>query len=121
MANIDTVKTDTPKSVQASQPSERRCQTPPTDILENDAEYLLLADMPGVEADAVNIQLNANELVIEGSASNLFGSPIAYRRVFQVGPGIDPNGISAELKQGVLHLSAKKSEALKPRDRKSVV
>ena len=43
------------------------------------------------------------------------GTPYVYRRAFHVGPGIDPNRISAELKHGVLRVTARKSDALKPR------
>jgi len=115
MSNIQNVTSNDSLAVQERTARTPRYQTPATDILENESEYLLLADMPGVKPDDVSIELSQNQLTIEAKREGFHGVPVAYRRVFQVGTGVDPNGISAELKQGVLHLVAKKSDALKPR------
>ena len=85
------------------------------DIYENAAEYLLFADLPGVEPGAVDVELEGNELSIEAKLPRNNGFSAVYKRTFQVGPGIDPSGISAELKYGVLRLTARKSEAVRPR------
>lgn len=115
MSNIETVKNDSTRSLRSDESTEPVYVTPLADILENDNEYLVLADMPGVNPEAMTIQLDSNELHIEGEHEALDGSREIFRRVFRVGPGIDPDGISAELKQGVLHLVAKKSDARRPR------
>ena len=43
------------------------------------------------------------------------GDVVRYYRAFRMPEVIDPNGISADLKQSVLHVHVKKSEAAKPR------
>lgn len=115
MSNIETVKTDSTRSLRTEDRAEPVYVTPLADILENDDEYVVLADMPGARAEAVSIELESNELRIEGEHEALDGSKEIYRRVFRVGPGVDPEGITAEVKLGVLHLVAKKNDARRAR------
>jgi len=115
MTNIETAKNESLRSLRNEENPEPVFVTPLADILENDTEYVVLADMPGVSPGAMTVELESNELRIEGEHSALDGSKEVYRRVFRVGPGVDPEGISAELKQGVLHVVAKKSDARRPR------
>jgi len=115
MSNIETVRTESTRAVRADETPEPVYTTPLADILENDTEYMVLADMPGVTPESMTVELEANELRLEGEHEALDGTKEIYRRAFRVGPGVDPNGISAELKQGVLHLVAKKSDARRPR------
>ena len=103
---------------------ERTTLVPACDVHENKDEILVIADLPGVEGDALKINLEKGELVIEahrdGSAQEgaflgaEWGS-CEFRRRFSVPSGVDPSKISAELKDGVMHLHLPKSEALKPR------
>ena len=90
---------------------------PPVDIFENPDELLLVADLPGVEPDSLNIQLDPPELRIEGRSSLPKESErmLYYVRRFQVGETIDPDGIHAELRNGVLNVHLKKSNAHRPR------
>jgi len=115
MANIETVSKDINRAASPRPPAEVQYQIPAADILENEDGYLVLADMPGVTPSDIAIQLESNELSIVGERQSTEGEPIVYRRVFQVGSGVDPDGISAELKSGVLHLHAKKSESRRTR------
>lgn len=89
---------------------------PPVDIYENDQELLLVADLPGVNSDALNLHVDPPELRIEGRRA-AFGSEDAstYVRAFQISDSIDPNGISAELRNGVLNVHLKKASAQQPR------
>ena len=102
---------------------QRRWQTTPVDIYENEEELLLIADLPGVKADNLTIHMDKNDLTIEGlrtpakhdsSLVEEFAS-FDYRRAFVVPPGIDEKKIKAETKHGVLRLHLPKSEAAKPR------
>ena len=115
MANIQTVNntSSSPEQVPAAEHTQFR--TPATDILENEDGYLLLADMPGVDPADISIQLEANVLSIEGKCRGVEHCDVVYQREFKVGSGVDPDGVSAELKHGVLHVKAKKNEARKPR------
>jgi HSP20 family molecular chaperone IbpA len=90
---------------------------PLVDIFENETELLLVADLPGVEPDGLNVQLDPPELKIEGRAmrSEHEEQPTYYVRKFQVSESIDPEAISAELNQGVLQVHLPKNSAQRPR------
>ena len=94
----------------------------PVDIYENSNELLLLADLPGVTADNLKIDIDNNELTVEGKRGEDAGdesdSPLpapSYRRAFTLPSGIDHNKVAAEIKHGVLTLHLPKAEAIKPR------
>ena len=99
--------------------------TPAVDIFETDKEITLLADMPGVKTDNLNIDLRDNVLTLDGDVK----SPEAdnevdvfreyrtgkYYRQFNLSELIDQANIDAQLKDGVLRLTLPKVEAAKPR------
>lgn len=87
---------------------------PSVDVLENDAELLLLADMPGASAESIVVQVDDRQIAIEAQRT-MHGESMRYRRVFQLPSIVDPDGISAELRDGVLHVHLKKSEQAKRR------
>ena len=93
--------------------------TPPVDIYENQDEILVVADFPGVPKDALSVRLDRSELVIEGTqaapGAQSQSRALAFSRVFRVPNTVDPNGVSAELSQGVLRVHLAKSEAAKPK------
>lgn len=97
---------------------------PAVDIYESESELTLLADMPGVPIENVDINLDNDQLTIKGSTSvgqeegtlllreYLVGD---YYRQFTVSNIIDRDKISASMKDGVLKLVLPKAEAAKPR------
>jgi HSP20 family molecular chaperone IbpA len=98
--------------------------SPRIDIWEADDELLLFADMPGVDAESLDIQFENRELRIHGkvcprheSINFLYGEYGIgdFYRTFSIGEAIDGEKISAELKNGVLRLHLPKTEAVKPR------
>jgi HSP20 family protein len=89
--------------------------TPRVDVYENPDELLMLADMPGASADSVYVRLEGEQLTLEAERALNSQASVRYFRVFRMPATIDANGISAELKSGVLHVHLKKSEAAKPR------
>jgi len=114
----------TKKSLDKPEPvQQRNWQAPAFDIYENNEELLLIADLPGVMTDHLKIQIDKNELIIEGVRTPtkhdhaLVDESLLcdYRRSFIVPPGIDDKKIKAETKHGVLRLHLTKSEAVKPR------
>jgi len=115
MANQNLAKNEDSGQVQTGSSVEPHWLTPAVDIYENEQEYVLLADLPGVEPDAISIQLEANELRIQGQVKTSEETSHVYARAFQVGPGVDPGKVSAEVEHGVLKLTAKKSVAHQPR------
>jgi HSP20 family protein len=99
--------------------------TPAVDIFETDKEITLLADMPGVKAGDLNIDLHENVLTLDGSVKSPQGADEVdvlmeyrtgkYYRQFTLSQVIDQAKIDAELKDGVLRLRLPKVEAATPR------
>jgi len=108
--------------------AQARFLVPSVDIVETTDEYVLLADMPGVEKKGVELLLESNELTILGKrcpapdkgtpkATVLHTESVAadYRRIFVLDPVIDTTRITAEIEQGVLTVRLPKAEKVKPR------
>ena len=93
--------------------------TPPVDIYENEDEILVVADFPGVPKEALSVWLDRSELFIEGTQAAPEGHEparvLAFSRSFRVPNTVDPDGVSADLAQGVLRVHLAKSEAAKPK------
>lgn len=100
-----------------------RTYTPATDILERADEIILIADMPGVSEDSIDITLENNQLTIQGyvrmeqpEGQSLYYAEYEsgdYYRAFSVNETIDRDKIEANLKNGVLRLRLPKLEAAK--------
>jgi HSP20 family molecular chaperone IbpA len=76
------------------------------DVYENDNELLLLADLPGVAADGLDVRVENGELTIEGRR----GEKSKYRRVFALeNAGFDLEKIAARQSNGVLELRLPKA------------
>jgi HSP20 family protein len=99
--------------------------TPAVDIFETEDELTLLADMPGVKAEDLSIDLREGTLTLSGEAQSPEGPNEnevfreyrtgKYFREFTVSEMIDQAKIEAELRDGVLRLRLPRAEAAKPR------
>ncbi|MBW2169736.1 MAG: Hsp20/alpha crystallin family protein [Deltaproteobacteria bacterium] len=99
--------------------------TPAVDIFETDQEITLLADMPGVKAKDLNIDLRDDILTLDGEVETPEGKSEVdvfreyqsgkYSRQFSLSQVIDQAKIDAELKDGVLRLKLPKVAAATPR------
>jgi len=98
---------------------------PDVDIYETEKEIVVLADMPGVTAEKLNINLKDNILTLDGEVEPLEGKEEReifkefetgrYYRQFSLSQVIDQSKIEAELKDGVLKLILPKVEKATPR------
>lgn len=97
---------------------------PAVDIYESQNELTLLADMPGVANDGVDIDLKDDQLTIRGKAGTeeQTGTVLLreysvgdYYRQFTLSNAIDREKITAAMKDGVLKVVLPKAEAAKPR------
>ncbi|MBW1799451.1 MAG: Hsp20/alpha crystallin family protein [Deltaproteobacteria bacterium] len=97
---------------------------PPVDIFENRDSLVLIADMPGVSGEGVDIHLKDNELTINGRIVDdpPESAPVyeeyetgSYLRRFTLSSAIDQSKIEASMKNGVLKVVLPKAEAAKPR------
>lgn len=75
----------------------------------------MLADMPGAASDSVSVRLEGAQLTFESDRMLPGGHAVRYYRAFRMPATIDPNAISADLRDGVLHVHLEKSDAAKPR------
>jgi len=90
---------------------ERSWVSPAVDVFESEVEYLLVADMPGVQVDELHLDLDGGELTLEGTR----GSRSGYRRVFRVPDTVDVDKVGAEMAEGVLRVHLPKQERVLPR------
>jgi HSP20 family molecular chaperone IbpA len=99
--------------------------TPDVDIYETDREITLLADMPGVAASDVSIDLQDHVLTISGRVRPWEGPGESdvlvefeigkYYRQFTLSGAIDQDKIAAKLEDGVLRLTLVKAQHALPR------
>ncbi len=90
------------------------CFVPLVDIFETPTGLKLIADMPGVSAETLSVDLEGQTLTISGQVSALpyAGKSLLqeyetgdYYRQFTLSGNIDGGGITALLKDGVLELN----------------
>ena len=98
--------------------------TPAVDICETEKELIILADMPGVKSDGVEIELKEGILSVEGRIPPLGQTgelllteyrPGNYFRSFRVTEGVDADKIAASISNGVLKVTLPKSERALPK------
>jgi len=99
--------------------------TPEVDIFEADREITLLADMPGVEANDITIDLQDGVLTLSGDVKPWKGAEESdvltefeigkYYRQFTLSDAIDQDKINAKLEDGVLRLTLPKAQKAVPR------
>jgi HSP20 family protein len=99
---------------------------PRVDISENDDEFIVQTELPGLKKDDVQITFDNGALKIEGERKqekvdkniNYHRVERAYgkfSRVFQVPSQIQANKISADFKDGLLNITLPKAEEVKPK------
>ncbi len=98
--------------------------SPAVDICETDKELIILADMPGVKPDGVDIELKEGVLSIEGKVPGAAQSEEilfseyrkgSYFRSFRVTDSVDAGKIAASLSNGVLKVTLPKHEKAMPK------
>ncbi|MFH0976172.1 MAG: Hsp20/alpha crystallin family protein [Spirochaetota bacterium] len=98
---------------------------PSTDIYENDSEYIIKSEMPGVAKEGLEVTLKNNELEINGRINGNFpdSSDLKYSefdlydyyRKLTIDNTVDSNALSANLENGILTIKLPKKEEAKPR------
>ncbi len=98
---------------------------PAVDVFEDSDGITLLADMPGVSRERLNLQVDKDSLTVEGEASiempegmqALYADirSTRYRRSFALSGELDTDAIDAGLKDGVLWVRIPKRAELRPR------
>ena len=98
--------------------------SPAVDIYSNETELVLMADMPGVQSDQVEVDLRDDVLSILGKVATESGAGESllteyrtgnYFRTFRLTDDIDRGKITASLSDGVLKLTLPKVAKAVPR------
>jgi len=100
-----------------------RYVAPPVDIYETRDGLVVLADVPGVAQETLDVRVDHNVLTIRGHARHGVPGEVTYReyelvnffRQFELSDTVDQNHITADLKSGVLTLHLPKASEAKPR------
>ena len=99
--------------------------TPQANLVENETQFEVSFDLPGVNADDVNVEVKDDELSIVGERKSetedetkryhrverRYGT---FRRTMTLPSQVDSTRITAEYKDGVLRVVLPKSEKVKP-------
>jgi HSP20 family molecular chaperone IbpA len=111
-----------PAARQAPAPRAVRTVLPRVDIYETGRAYHLVADMPGVGAEGLEVIAERNTLVIHGRVEPPATRPDYrefelgdYRRAFTLGEDLDASGVTATLRDGVLRVEIPKSPDAQPK------
>jgi len=113
-------------------PAYRHASWPPVNVVESDEALEITAEVPGLAPDDVEITLHDGELKIEGkhqseseseehsdgdSRKVLFRErrSLGFTRTFRLNVEVDPERVSATVKDGLLTVSLPKAAAVQPK------
>jgi HSP20 family protein len=104
---------------------DSRAMLPRCDVLEDSQGITLLADLPGVPREGLDLKLDGDTLAIEGAVSTAMPQQMEpiyvevnvprYRRVFTLSRELDTEKIEANLTDGVLKLRIPKKAHAQPK------
>jgi HSP20 family protein len=104
---------------------QQRAVHPAVDVFEDATGITLLADMPGVPKEQLELKVEGDALLIEGAVQALTPEGLEaiyaevrvprYRRSFTLSRELDTASIEANLKDGVLTLRIPKQAHAQPR------
>ncbi len=98
---------------------------PRTNVAETETAYELAIELPGMQAEDFNIEFHEGRLSVTGERQRetktegktfhrLERQYGKFRRTFTLGQDVDTAGVTAEYKNGILHVTVPKSEKAKP-------
>ncbi|MCA9080196.1 MAG: Hsp20/alpha crystallin family protein [Planctomycetaceae bacterium] len=104
---------------------QRWLRTPPIDIYETEDGLVLLADLPGVTADGVDLQIQDNRLTLFGRCQPAVPDDDSlvhqeyqhgdFLRSFILSDDVNHDGIAAKLQNGVLEVRLPRTPRTEPR------
>jgi HSP20 family molecular chaperone IbpA len=98
---------------------------PPVDVVEDATGITLVADLPGVSKDKLQLRVEGDQLSLEGELALPLPQGMQahhaevrlsrYRRAFTLSKELDADKVKAELVQGLLRVRIPKAEHAQPR------
>ncbi len=124
--NNPTVRSSDAQQPQAQKPQQpQRAVLPAVDVFEDASGITLLADMPGVPKEGLQVKIEADTLSIEGEVAAATPDHLEavyaevrvprYLRTFTLSRELDTTRVDASLKDGVLTLRIPKQAHAQPR------
>lgn len=123
MANKELAKKNQAAVTRREQEEERAVFVPAADIWETPEAIVLRLDMPGVEPNAVEVNVERGTLVVDGKVAAQKAEKVLYaeqrlgdfHREFALSDDLDTGAITAQMAAGVLTLTVAKAAKVKPR------
>lgn len=101
-------------------PQQVAAWRPRVDVIDAEKHYVLEVDLPGVDPNTVQLELDEGLLQIKGERQANYGEQAAYtmrerrsgkfERSFRVPEAVDADGITAKFDKGVLEIRVPKVE-----------
>ncbi len=98
---------------------------PPINVFQEEDHYVMIAEIPGIKREDVDIEIHRNRVRISGEKKINYGDDVSvHRRERQAGRfdrtfttpfEIDADKVKAEYRDGILALSLPRAEQDKPR------
>jgi HSP20 family molecular chaperone IbpA len=125
MKSKSLTKTEDTNVTEVERASRVHTFTPDIDVYETEEGFCILAEMPGIVEDSLDVMFERGELVISGKRQQnshtgrryLLREYEAgdYHRVLRVGEAVNHEKIQAEYEAGLLKVHLPKTEAARPR------
>jgi HSP20 family molecular chaperone IbpA len=116
---------DDKQAIETRREQDARSAIPRVDVYEDASGITLLADLPGVPRDKLELKVEGDTLLVEGTVQPQTPEGLEavyaevrvprYRRSFTLSRELDSQRIDANLKDGVLTLRIPKAEHAQPR------
>jgi HSP20 family protein len=98
---------------------------PPVNVFTDKAGFVVQAEVPGVQPDQLQVQVDPGRLTVSGERTLPTGKEVSYHRrerrygrfsrTIQLPPDVDSANARAELRNGLLTIHIPKQAAAKPR------
>jgi len=96
--------------------------SPPCELKDCDAHFLLSFDLPGVEKEDINLEVKGDRLIVKGErkhdektneySEKRYGN---FERIMKIPEGVDIEKVKAHLEDGVLSIALVKAEKVQPK------
>ena len=102
--------------------TQRRVSYPPINISEDDANIYVSSEIPGVDINDVDLTLTDGSLVMKGERKSEAGKYYRqeratgnFQRIISLNVPVDPDNVSATMKDGILSIVLTKAEETHPK------
>ena len=120
------LRTLNPRAAQPKEHVSANVWSPTVDVYEDQENIIIRADLPGVQQEDIDIELNGEVLTLRGERKfedeqrrdnyvrieRQYGS---FQRSFSIGIPVDEAKVRATYRNGILELTIPKAEAVKPK------